>query len=207
MTSKEPFCLCVDREVSWLWEQEICGLPLIVLLFCLGVLVHRQWISNCFTLVGLEGSGAHLLPASYLFFSLNLNELKLNNRNNSVQYTSIILPRFTSGLWSPNWILQLWPLPPKLKTAPRWTSPKGVWSNRIRGDGNPASICCVTSCEWLDLSKAFSNHQTLFSRKPSACNSPCSVFGSGSGRERTYSSPSTFLGWEMVLIMMSVNTS
>ena len=26
LNSKEPFCTCVVREVSWLWEWEICGL-------------------------------------------------------------------------------------------------------------------------------------------------------------------------------------
>ena len=26
LTSKEPFCACVDKEVSWLREREICGL-------------------------------------------------------------------------------------------------------------------------------------------------------------------------------------
>ena len=39
LTSKEPFCACVVREVAWLGEWEICGMtraqipPLIILLF------------------------------------------------------------------------------------------------------------------------------------------------------------------------------
>ena len=63
------------RKVSWLGEWEICGLGraqsplLIVLLFSSWSLVHREWLSNRFTLGGdrwkvggLEG-GRHLSPA------------------------------------------------------------------------------------------------------------------------------------------------
>ena len=56
LTSKEPYCACVVKEVSWLREGQICGLggallpPLIVLLSGLGVFIHRERNSNCFTI-------------------------------------------------------------------------------------------------------------------------------------------------------------
>ena len=69
LASKAAFCECVFREVSWLWEQEIHGLgraqppPLIVCYSGLGVSVHRECISNCFTLRG-EGR-IYLQPHMY----------------------------------------------------------------------------------------------------------------------------------------------
>ena len=76
LTSREPFCRNVVEEVSWLpeWEMneklnEKCVvwagpslLPYLCCYFHLGVSVHREWISSCFTLVG-----AHLPPASGLW--------------------------------------------------------------------------------------------------------------------------------------------
>ena len=69
--SKEAFCTCVVEEVSWLWEWEICGLrpsiwagssfpSQLCCYFRLGILVHREQISNYFT----QGRGRRLPPAS-----------------------------------------------------------------------------------------------------------------------------------------------
>ena len=61
LTSKKPFCLCAVGEVSWLSEWKVYGLLSLTLAgpsfhpclsnhSCLGILVHRWKISNCFTL-------------------------------------------------------------------------------------------------------------------------------------------------------------
>ena len=67
-TSKEPFCSCIVRDVSWLWEWEICDrlysiweglslLPQLSCYFCLGVSVHREQLQ-------LFAPAVHLSPAS-----------------------------------------------------------------------------------------------------------------------------------------------
>ena len=61
LTSKKPFCSCAVGEVSWLSEWKVYGLLSLTLAgpsfhpclsnhSCLGILVHRWKISNCFTL-------------------------------------------------------------------------------------------------------------------------------------------------------------
>ena len=67
---QETFLHMCGLGVSWLQEWEITDLsraqppPLIALLFCLGVSVNRERISNCFTGAGGWGWGTHLPPAS-----------------------------------------------------------------------------------------------------------------------------------------------
>ena len=66
LTSKEPFCACVVREVSWLREWEIWGMtraqlpPLIILLF---LSWEFRSTGNEFP-IALLWLGAHLPPAS-----------------------------------------------------------------------------------------------------------------------------------------------
>ena len=83
LNSREPFCTCVVREVSWLWEWEIMwsGQGPASSPNCpaqLWVTVHRGWISSCFTW------GVNLLPASPL-----IPKLLISVRGNTLTETAL----------------------------------------------------------------------------------------------------------------------
>ena len=68
--ARRLFCTCVVWKVSWFEEWEICDLgraqppPLIFCYSHLGISVNREWISNCFTLMGKGVTSASFLNMS-----------------------------------------------------------------------------------------------------------------------------------------------
>ena len=79
LTSKEPFCACVVREVSWLWEWEICGLlssiwagpTLLSQLSCYSHLISEYWSRGNQPFA----PGAHVFPASPMWYKRTVKSL------------------------------------------------------------------------------------------------------------------------------------